>query len=490
MSEIYESDFRPKIIQEGLCMARRKVKITDFIQTCETNCRLQHLADSFVPSCSLYDVIDGNYVPPQKEKKRKKSSSRRMADADTMFIAYRFRGYPTEEQESYLKQNIGAARFMWNRMLSDYELMWRELWKTIPMTPADYKGTSGLEWLSDVDSYALLNVQLNLEKARSDYFSGDKGKPRYKKKHCCRDTYTTNFCKNNIRFEGDGIRLPKIADPIRLSMHIPVRPGGQLKNVTVIHEPDGKWYFSIVLEYPAEEAEPSFGLQQFFKAGDRDAVSAIGLDMSVPFLYVDNTGKKPSYEINGNEIRFMKQYRKLESRIAKEQRRLSHMVKDSCNYAKQCQKIARLHAKAKHRRDDFLHQIAVGLVRKYDLIAIEDLDMAAMKKGLKLGKSVSDVGWGKFTQILEELCNKFGKLLIRVGRWYPSSKTCSHCGSIDKDLKLNDRVYECRECGHTMNRDKNAAVNILEEAFRILEENMFRPSVEGYKKPALISTIA
>ncbi|MFR3412129.1 MAG: zinc ribbon domain-containing protein [Coprococcus sp.] len=97
---------------------------------------------------------------------------------------------------------------------------------------------------------------------------------------------------------------------------------------------------------------------------------------------------------------------------------------------------------------------------------------------------------GKFTQILEELCNKFGKLLIRVGRWYPSSKTCSHCGSIDKDLKLNDRVYECSECGHTMNRDKNAAVNILEEAFRILEENMFRPSVEGYKKPALISTIA
>ena len=190
-------------------MARRKVKITDFIQTCETNSRLQYLADSFVPSCSLYDVIDGNYVPPQKEKTRKKSSSRRMADADTMFIAYRFRGYPTEEQESYLKQNIGAARFMWNRMLSDYELMWRELWKTIPMTPADYKGTSGLEWLSDVDSYALLNVQLNLEKARSDYFSGDKGKPRYKKKHCCRNTYTTNYFETSTRLKSRDSRTPR-----------------------------------------------------------------------------------------------------------------------------------------------------------------------------------------------------------------------------------------------------------------------------------------
>lgn len=191
-------------------MARRKVKITDFIQTCETNCRLQHLADSFVPSCSLYDVIDGNYVPPQKEKKRKKSSSRRMADADTMFIAYRFRGYPTEEQESYLKQNIGAARFMWNRMLSDYELMWRELWKTIPMTPADYKGTSGLEWLSDVDSYALLNVQLNLEKARSDYFSGTRENPVIKRNTAAGIHIQRTSVKTTSVLKGTGSVCPRL----------------------------------------------------------------------------------------------------------------------------------------------------------------------------------------------------------------------------------------------------------------------------------------
>ena len=112
-----------------------------------------------------------------------------------------------------------------------------------------------------------------------------------------------------------------------------------------------------------------------------------------------------------------------------------------------------------------------------------------MKKGLNLGKSVSDIGWGKFTQILEELCNKLGKLLIRVDRWYPSSKTCSHCGYINKDLKLEDRVYVCHECGHVISRDKNAAANILEEGFRILEENMSRPAVEGYKKPSLLTMI-
>lgn len=154
----------------------------------------------------------------------------------------------------------------------------------------------------------------------------------------------------------------------------------------------------------------------FFETGDRDFISGIGLDMSVPFLYINSTGKKPSYKLNEKEIRFLKQYLKLEKRIAREQRKRSHMVKDSNNYSKQCQKIAHLHVKAKHRRDDFLHQIAVRLVRKYDLIAIEGLDMKAMKKSLQLGKSVSDIGCGKFTQILEELCNKPGKLLVRIGR--------------------------------------------------------------------------
>ena len=124
------------------------------------------------------------------------------------------------------------------------------------------------------------------------------------------------------------------------------------------------------------------------------------------------------------------------------------------------------------------------------MIAIEDLDVAAMKKGLKLGKHVSDIGWGKFVQILEELCNKFGKLLIRVDKWYPSSKTCHHCGYVKSDLELNDRVYVCPKCGRVMDRDENAAINILKESYRILNGNKIRPSVEGYIKPSLISTIA
>ena len=167
------------------------------------------------------------------------------------------------------------------------------------MTPADYKDVSGLEWLNDRDSMALANVQLNLEKARNDYFAGERGAPKRKKKHQCKDSYTTNCVGKNIRIENGGLRLPKINGLIELSMHRPIKPDGTLKSVTVTHEPDGKWYFSILIEYPAEEVELSDGLQKFFASGDINAISGIGLDMSVPFLYIDSSGNKPSYRRAG-----------------------------------------------------------------------------------------------------------------------------------------------------------------------------------------------
>ena len=407
-------------------MAKKKSIRVDFVKSCITYNKLNTIAKIAISGIenickrlnidSIYDVINGRFTMPSKRPSGQKSSSKRVVKCDTVFVAYRFCGHPTEEQSSDLKQNIGASRFIWNRMLSDYKLMWKMYGISIPMTPADYKDVSGMEWLNDRDSLALANVQLNLEKARSDYFAGERGVPKRKKKHQCKDSYTTNRVGSNIRIEGGGLRLPKINGLIELSMHRPIKPGGTLKSVTVTHEPDGKWYFSILIEYPAEEVELSDGLQKFFASGNINAISGIGLDMSVPFLYIDSSGNKPSYELNGKEIKFVKQYRKLEKRIAKEQRIRSHMVKDSNNYNKQSEKIARLHAKAKHRMEDFLHQIAVRLVKTYDVIAIEDLDIAAMKKAISLGKSVSDIGWGRFTVILEELCLKYGKILVRVNR--------------------------------------------------------------------------
>ena len=155
---------------------------------------------------------------------------------------------------------------------------------------------------------------------------------------------------------------------------------------------------------------------------------------------MDSDGCLPSYMVNDVVVSFRKCYRGLESRIAREQRKLSRMVMGSNNYKKQCVKIAKLHARAKQQRNDFLHQIAVRLARTYDVISIEDLNMAAMKRTMKFGKSVSDNGWGTFVRILEEKCEQYGCMLVKVSRWFPSSKTCRHCGYVHTELKLQDRA--------------------------------------------------
>ena len=400
--------------------------------------------------------------PTVAKGKRKRNSSRKDDSVEYSYLAYRFLGLPDEVQAHELSCIMGSCRFLWNRMLADRRDLYRELGVTVKNTPADYKDIPELYWLKDCDSLALCNVQLNLESAYSDGLSGKAGMPRFKKKGVAVDSYKTNLVGDNVRLEDGKLRLPKITGYIRLKQHRKVRPGGILKNVTVIHEPDGKWYFSMVYAYEKQDVPVS--------VPEGEDIKAIGLDMSLPELYLDSNGDTPFYTLNGNKICFSKAYRKLEKKIGREQRRLSHMEKGSSNYRKQCRKVAKLHAKAKHQRNDFLHQMAVRLVREYDVIGIEDIDLAGMKKALRFGKSLSDNGWGNFIRILEEKCTRHGTLLIRVDRWYPSSKTCSSCGHVLTDLELSDRIYVCPVCGNILDRDVNAAINIREEALRILSE--------------------
>ena len=411
---------------------------------------------------------------PDKKALSKNASKRTTEHASTTSnIAYRFIGYPDKEQTLQLEQTIGSYRWLWNRMKSDRDTLYNEMGIVVKNTPADYKDLDECAWLKSVDSYALCNVQLNLEKAYSDFLSGKAGFPRFKKKHICRASYTTNKDKrsNNILLSNGRLTLPRIPGTIRLKCHRNVPEHPVLKACTVCHEPNGKWTFTLLYEYPLEETSLSDKIEQFLKTGDDSCIRHIGLDMSLGELYVDSDGCLPGYEVNDVFVGFRKCYRGLESKIAKEQHKLSKMQRDSNNYRKQCVKIAKLHAKAKQRRSDFLHQVAVRLARAYDVISIEDLDMSAMKQSLKFGKSVSDNGWGTFIRILEEKCEQYGCLLVKVGKWFPSSKTCSHCGHIHKELKLSDRTYICPECGHVMDRDYQAAVNLDREGLRILVES-------------------
>ena len=409
---------------------------------------------------------------PKKVHSGKKNSSRK-SDTEYDYIVYKFRGYPSPQQASVMKQNIGSCRWMWNRMVADRMNVINSTGRdTFRPTPARYK-TNEQPWLSACDSYALCNVQLNVESTFSNWHSGKCGKPNFKKKHVCRDSYTTNRDKrsDNISLVKGQLTLPKVPGGIRVTCHKKIRQGGILKSVTVSHEPDGKWMFSIKYAYPKKQ---SF-LPGWLETGDLSSIRHIGLDMSLPELYIDSNGNMPSYELCGHIIVFDKQYKKLEKKIAHEQRALSRMVRGSHNYEKQLIRIARLYAKAKHIRHDFLRQMAARLARNYDVISIEDLDMRALKQSLHFGKSVSDNAWGTFLIYLEEACHKTGSFVIRVDKWFPSSKTCSHCGYIKKDLKLNERTYICPQCGHVMNRDHQAAVNIDREGLNIIRSWFEKP---------------
>ena len=408
-------------------------------------------------------------VPLKSGREEKKTSSKRdpSKSAEKRYVAYRFRGKPDEDQTHLLNSFCGSARWIWNRWVSDYR-------EGKPfLRPAQIKREDGHDWLRDVDALALCNAQLDFERARSEYESGAKGRPRSHKKHAGPDSYTTNRISGseNVSLKGNMLRLPKIEKPIRLIPHRKIEGGGILKSVTAVREPDGKWFFSLLFEYDAEPDEGfSDALERFFETGDAFGLETVGLDMSLPDFFVASDGLLPEYELAGGTVRFGRQFRRYEGRIACEQRKLSRMKKDSANYSKQLRRIARLHAKAKHARRDFLNQIAVRIARGYDVVSVEDLDLTAMKKALRFGKSVSDLGWGTFLEFLERKLSADGHIVIRAGRWFPSSKTCRACGFVHKELKLSDRIFVCPKCGNAVGRDEQAAMNIDGEGLRILNE--------------------
>lgn len=369
---------------------------------------------------------------------------RKNSDVDNK--AYRFLIKPTREQEEYFDKCFGCCRFIWNKMLADKQAYYKLTGRNLDITPAYYKNKLNIYWLKDIDALALTNVQLNLDKAYKSFFKGESGYPKFKKKYKCKDSFTTNLVNGNISFENKLLTIPKLDKPIKVVPHRTFKEGGILKRVTITREPNGNYYASLMFEYPKEE-----------KLYVPNINNSVGLDMSMKELYVSSNGEY------GNYPRF---YRQKQDRIAKEQHKLSKMKYKSKNYIKQQKKVAKLHAKTKHQREDFLHKVSRNLVNKYDYIFVEDLNMQAMSQTLNLGKSVSDNGWGMFVNMLDYKLYEKGGKLIKIDKWYPSSKTCSKCGHKNDNLTLNDRTFICPECGFTIDRDFQAAINIRNEGLR------------------------
>ena len=359
--------------------------------------------------------------------------------------AYKFRIYPNEEQKIIFAKTFGCTRFIYNKMLSDKIDYYQQTKQKLNNTPAQYK--SEFEWLKEVDSLALANAQMNLQKAFTNFFTNPKsGFPKFKSKHKNRKSYTTNNQKNTVTLKNSYLKLPKLVDLVKVKQHRQIPKDHKIKSVTISQTPSGKYYASILCEYEnqIQTAEPK---------------TFLGLDFSMKELYVasDNTSAEyPRY------------FRKSQEKLAREHRKLSKCVTGSQKRNKQRLKVAKLHEKVANQRKDFLHKLSRQIANTYDCVCIEDLDMKAMSQALNFGKSVADNSWGMFTTFLKYKLEDLGKQLIKIDKWFPSSKTCSNCGNVKENLSLSDRVYHCDYCGITLNRDYNASMNIKNQGMKLV----------------------
>lgn len=373
--------------------------------------------------------------------------------------AIKYRLYPTTEQSVMFAKTFGCCRKVYNLMLSDKIKSYKSMGKFVAVTPAKYK--KDYPYLKEVDSLALANVQLNLQGAFKNRFSKSRKKnngfPKFKSAKHSRKSYTTNNQHGTVALTGNGIKLPKIGF-VKAVIHRKPNDNWLIKSATVSQESDDKYYVSVL-----------FGFDNPANTYVADTTNAIGLDYASDGLYVDN---------NGNVGTNHKYYRESHDKLAKAQRKLSrmqgskkHEIKSS-NYIKQLRKVNKIHRHIANQRLDNLHKISTEIANRYDVVCVESLNMKSMSnKGFGNGKATLDNGYGMFLSMLKYKLSERNKYLIKVDKWFPSSQICHCCGKIHPEMKnLQIRTMKC-DCGLVISRDQNAAINILNEGLRILNES-------------------
>lgn len=371
--------------------------------------------------------------------------------------AFKYRLYPTKEQAALFNNTFGCCRKVWNLMLADKLVSYKETGKFVSVTPARYK--SEYPFLKDVDSLALSNVQLNLQRAFRDCFSKTRKKntgfPKFKSAKHSRRSYTTNNQNGTVAISDDRhIRLPKLGK-VRAVIHRQPDASWNIKSATVSQDGDSRYYVSVLFEYDA-----------VIPVREPDMTKVIGMDYASNGLYVDDNG------VRGTEHKY---YRESQKKLAKAQRRLARMTGSgkheakSANYLKQLRKVNKIHKHVSNQRLDYLHKRSTEIANRYDAVCVEDLNMKAQSnKSFGNGKATMDNGYGMFQSMLSYKLADRGKRLVRVDKWYPSSQICHCCGKRHPEMKdLKIRIMRC-DCGNVMDRDQNAAINIRNEGIRIL----------------------
>ncbi len=341
----------------------------------------------------------------------------------------------------FFAKTFGCCRFVWNKMLDEKLQAYKKKERFQRITPTKYK--EEFPFLKEVDSFALCNVQLQLEKAFKDHFRKRKQfkLPKFKKKRD-KQSYTTNNTHNSIRvdFERGLLYLPKIREGLRIELHR--RFEGKIKSVTVSKTSDGKYYASILVETenPRNKVvEPKS--------------KACGIDLGLEH-FVTVTNDFGSYKVEHPKYLY-----RGEERLRRLQRSFSRKQKHSKNSEKDRLRLARQHAYVANARNDFLHKLSKAIIDENQVVVVEDINVKGLLK-TKLAKSVADSGWSKFVTYLKYKAEWYGRTFIQVDRFFPSSKLCHRCGYKKEDLALHDRTWCCPACGETHDRDVNASINL------------------------------
>jgi putative transposase len=354
--------------------------------------------------------------------------------------AFKYRFYPTPEQESLLRCTMGCTRLVYNRALAARTEAWYGESKRIGYVESSamltqWKKQDDLDFLNEVSSVPLQQGLRHLQAAFSNFFAGRAKYPTFKKK---RNGGSAEFTKSAFKWKDGQVYLAKCSKPLAVRWSRELPQGASPSTITVKLSPAGRWSVSLLVDVEIEPLPKSS--------------NQIGIDLGVTSLVALS---------NGEKIANPKSFNAKRRKLKRVQKALSRKQKGSNNRYKARLKVAKVHQKISDARNDFLHKLTTRLVRENQTIAVENLAVKNMVKNRKLALSISDASWGELVRQLEYKCDWYGRNFVKIDRWFPSSKRCGSCGHIVEKLPLNIREWDCPKCGSHHDRDINAARNIL-----------------------------